>query len=55
MLSWGMQVFCIFLFLVSVSLFGTIIAEVNEIILHLQSKSKGLENVLESYVAIQPP
>lgn len=48
------QIFCIFLFFCSVSLFGTIIAEVNEILMLMRTKSKGLDKILESYLAIQP-
>ena len=38
----------------AISLFGTIIAEVNEILMFLRIKSKGLDKVLESYLAIHP-
>jgi hypothetical protein len=39
---------------VSVSLFGTIIAEVNEVLMHMRTKTKGLEKVLESYLEVHP-
>ena len=42
------------LFIFSISLFGTIIAEVNEVLLELRSKSKGLDKILESYLAVHP-
>ncbi len=48
------QVFCIFLFLAAVSLFGTIIAELNEILHQLRTKSKGLDKILEAYLDIYP-
>ena len=48
------QVFCLFLFLAAVSLFGTIIAELNEIIHQLRIKSKGLDEILEAYLDICP-
>jgi hypothetical protein len=48
------QVFCIFLFLCAASLFGTIIAQVNEIVAQLTNKKKDLENILGSYVYLKP-
>ena len=48
------QVYCATLFLFSASLFGTIIAEVNEVLLLMRSKSKGLEKILEAYLSIKP-
>ncbi len=48
------QVFCIFLFLCAASLFGTIIAQVNEIVADLTTKKKDLDRILESYLALNP-
>ena len=42
------------LFLYSASLFGTIVAETNEVLLMMRSKGKGLEKILESYLAVKP-
>jgi len=50
----GERVFCIFLFLCAASLFGTIIAQVNEIVAQLTTKKKDLENILASYVFVKP-
>jgi hypothetical protein len=47
-------VFCIFLFLCAASLFGTIIAQVNEIVAQLTTKKKDLETILASYVFVKP-
>jgi hypothetical protein len=49
-----LQVFCLFLFLCAASLFGTIIAQVNEIVAQLTTKKKDLENILASYVCVKP-
>jgi hypothetical protein len=49
-----LQVFCIFLFLCAASLFGTIIAQVNEIVASLTTKKKVLDSILETYLAIHP-
>jgi hypothetical protein len=48
------QVLCIFLFMAAVSLFGTIIAEVNEIVRQITMKKKDLEKILESYQSVHP-
>ena len=48
------QVYCIFLFMSAVSLFGTIIAEVNEIVKQITNKKKDLEEILETYQSVQP-
>jgi hypothetical protein len=48
------QVFCIFLFLCAASLFGTIIAQVNEIVADLTTKKKDLDRVLEAYLTLTP-
>jgi hypothetical protein len=48
------QVFCIFLFLCAASLFGTIIAQVNEIVAHLTTKKKDLDTILEAYLVLNP-
>jgi hypothetical protein len=48
------QVFCIFLFLYAVSLFGTIIAEINEIVGQVTTKKKDLDHILESYLSLRP-
>lgn len=53
--SWeGWQVYCIFLFLTAASLFGTIISQINEILVAQAEMSKELDNVLEAYSVIQP-
>jgi hypothetical protein len=49
-----LQVFCIFLFLCAASLFGTIIAQVNEIVASLTTKKKVLDGILETFLAIHP-
>jgi hypothetical protein len=48
------QVFCIFLFLCAASLFGTIIAQVNEIVTHMTTKKKDLDERLEIYLSVNP-
>jgi hypothetical protein len=48
------QIFCIFLFLCAASLFGTIIAQVNEIVADLTTKKKDLDRILESYLTLNP-
>jgi hypothetical protein len=48
------QVFCVFLFLCAASLFGTIIAQVNEIVADLTTKKKDLDRILEAYLALNP-
>jgi hypothetical protein len=48
------QVFCIFLFLCAASLFGTIIAQVNEIVADMTTKKKDLDNILEIYLSVYP-
>ena len=53
-LSFSPQVFCIFLFLSAASLFGTIIAQVNEIVGQLTTKKKDLDHILASYVYLNP-
>jgi hypothetical protein len=50
----SLQVFCIFLFLCAASLFGTIIAQVNEIVADLTTKKKELDLILEAYLALNP-
>ena len=45
------QVFCVFLFLTGVSLFGTIIAQTNSIILQLSREGLELANRLERYTS----
>jgi hypothetical protein len=47
-------VFCIFLFLCAASLFGTIIAQVNEIVADLTTKKKDLDRILEAYLVLNP-
>jgi hypothetical protein len=49
-----LQIFCIFLFLCAASLFGTIIAQVNEIVADLTTKKKDLDRILESYLTLNP-
>ena len=48
------QVFCTFLFLSAASLFGTIIAQVNEIVADLTTKKKDLDKILEAYLNLNP-
>jgi hypothetical protein len=48
------QIFCVFLFVCAASLFGTIIAESNEIISTLTTKRKNLEDILEPYLTVNP-
>ncbi len=50
----SLQLFCIFLFICAASLFGTVIAQVNEIVIHLTTRKKDLDNILASYVYLQP-
>ena len=50
----NLQIFCIFLFLCAASLFGTIIAQVNEIVADLTTKKKDLDKILESYLTLNP-
>ncbi len=54
LLTGPLQVFCIFLFLCAASLFGTIIAQVNEIVASVTTKKKILDSILETYLAIHP-
>ena len=49
-----LQIYCLFLFLFAASLFGAIIAEVNEIVVQFTMESKGLDRILESYLTIHP-
>ena len=49
-----MQVYCIFLFLFSASLFGTLISQVNEIVAQHTNKSKEIDKILEAYLEVQP-
>jgi hypothetical protein len=46
--------FCIALFVVAASLFGTIIAEVNEILAQVTKKKAELDKIFNSYLAIHP-
>ncbi len=48
------QMFCVALFVVAASLFGTIIAEVNEILAHLTKRKVELEKIFDSYLAVNP-
>ena len=48
------QIYCIFLFLCAASLFGTIIAQVNEIVAHLTTKKKDLDEIFEGYLSVRP-
>ena len=50
----GLQVFCIFLFLTAVSLFGTLISQLNEIVAKQTSQTKELDSNLELYLDIKP-
>jgi hypothetical protein len=47
-------VFCVFLFLSAASLFGTIINQVNEIVVDLRTKKKDLDHILETYLSVHP-
>jgi hypothetical protein len=49
-----LQVYCIFLFLCAASLFGTLISQVNEIVNQKTSVSKDLDEILESYLVVEP-
>ena len=49
-----LQVYCIFLFLCAASLFGTIIAQVNEIVAQMTTKKKDLDKILEIYLSVHP-
>ncbi len=49
-----LQVFCIFLFISAASLFGTIIAQVNEIVSELTTKKKDLEHIMDTYLHLNP-
>ncbi len=46
--------YCIFLFLSAASLFGTIIAQVNEIVAQMTTKKKDLDAILEAYLSVRP-
>jgi hypothetical protein len=48
------QVFCLFMFITAVSLFGTLISQINEIITVRANKHRELDNILEAYFIIQP-
>ncbi len=50
----ALQVFCIFLFMCAASLFGTIVAQVNEIVGELTTKKKDLDKILEAYLVLNP-
>jgi archaellum component FlaG (FlaF/FlaG flagellin family) len=52
--STSTQVYCIFLFLFSASLFGTLISQVNEIVAQHTNKAKELDKILEAYAEVQP-
>ena len=49
-----LQVYCILLFMYAASLFGTIIAQINEIVVQNTTMTKDLDVVLESYLALKP-
>ena len=48
------QIYCVFLFCCTASLFGTIISQINEIVAAQASMIKELDRVLEAYLAVQP-
>jgi hypothetical protein len=48
------QVYMIFLFLTTVSLFGSIISQLNEILSTYAGRTKDLEDTLELYLRIRP-
>ena len=48
------QVYCLFLFLFSASLFGTLISQVSEIVMKHTMAAKELDRILESYLTVQP-
>ncbi len=54
MMYFSVQVYCVFLFLCAASLFGTIIAQVNDIVADLTTKKKDLDNILETYLTVYP-
>ncbi len=49
-----LQIYCVFLFLAAVSLFGTLISQLNEILAAQTNQIKELENTLVSYITINP-
>ncbi len=49
-----LQIYCVFLFLAAVSLFGTLISQLNEIVAAQTNQTKDLENTLASYLTINP-
>ena len=49
-----MQIYCVFLFCVAASLFGTLISQVNEIVAAQALQSKELDSVLEAYLDVKP-
>ncbi len=48
------QVFCVLLFLSTASLFGTLISQINEIVNQKTSMDKELDEILESYLTVEP-
>jgi hypothetical protein len=42
------------MFMVAISLFGTVISQINEIIKSHADKNKELDNILEAYFSIHP-
>ncbi len=48
------QIFCVFMFLIAISLFGTLISQLNEIVAARTSQTKDLDNALASYLTIKP-
>jgi hypothetical protein len=53
-IPYHLQIYCVFLFLAAVSLFGTLISQLNEIVAAQTNQTKELENTLASYLAIIP-
>ena len=50
----ALQVYCVFLFCCTASLFGTIISQINEIVAAQASMMKELDGVLEAYLTVKP-
>ena len=53
-LFWGLQVYCIFMFLTAASFFGILISQLNEIVAKQTLQTKELDENLECYLNIQP-
>ena len=49
-----LQIFCVFMFLIAISFFGTLISQLNEIVAARTNQTKDLDDALGSYLAIEP-